>query len=188
MGHALDAIAGGAEMITKRLFLSGIVTTAAVATASHYLPTVIKHQQYATVYGVGWDGEAIEHHIYEPMSVAHFGGTSAIDKFREVTEWVYAFPVEPLPKTYRNPREAYAIDPLWRWSKPVQVQENGFTNIIGYWEMQKWRDSLRPDLPRDPDGAPNVKWVQEQIKSERDYEANAAKYIAEMLGKGTKNA
>jgi hypothetical protein len=49
------------------------------------------------------DGEYIEHVIWEPMSVAHFGGTPAIDQFREVTDWVYSFPVQidPIPRSRR---------------------------------------------------------------------------------------
>lgn len=110
-------------MITRRFFISGIVTTAAVASASQYLPAVAAEPQpYATVVGIGWDNEIIEHVIYEPMSVGYFGGTPAINKFKQVTEWVYAFPVEPLPETYYNPRGAYALDPLSRFRVPERIK------------------------------------------------------------------
>jgi hypothetical protein len=114
-------------MITRRFFISGIVTTAAVASASQYIPAVAAEPQpYATVVGIGWDNEVIEHVIYEPMSVGHFGGTPAIDKFKQVTECVYAFDVEPLPKTYYNPRGAYAIDPLSRFRIPEYIKGTPF--------------------------------------------------------------
>jgi len=104
-------------MITKRFFISGIVTTAAVASASTFIPAVAP-QLYATVYGVGWDLEVIEHHIYEPMSVAYFGGTPDIDKFREVTAFVHAFPVEPMPININRNFRTDPIDPLDRFRVP----------------------------------------------------------------------
>lgn len=167
-------------MITRRFFISGIVTTAAAASASTIIPAV-GPQLYATVYGVGWNFEPIAHELYEPMSVAHFGGTRAIDKFREVTEWVYAFEVEPLPKTYYNTGGAYAIDPSIKWAKTVTVQDDGFTNIVHPYALYDWQDKQRPDLPKDSKGNRGVAWYQEQIAGQRDYKANAAAYIQEAL-------
>ena len=176
-------------MITRRFVLTGFVTTAAVTTASQFLP-VEWPKPYATVYGVGWDLEAIEYPVWTQQDALKFAkfGVGGIDRFREITDIVYNVPMEPLPETYKNPRGAYAHDPLWRWSKPVEVKDNGFTNIVGWREMWAWQDSLRPDLPRDSGGQKNVAWIQEQIKAERDYEANAVRYIDEAIGKGTSNA
>ena len=155
-------------MIDRRFFISGFVTTAAIASVSKLIPAVAAEPQpYATVYGVGWDNEVIEHVIYQPMSVAQFGGTPAIDKFREVTAFVHAFPVEPMPniRDWIWEYEVPIHDPLKKWSKPVEVQSNGFTNIVGYQAMDDWRDSLRPDL----DGHTSVEWVQEQLEGYRKF-------------------
>lgn len=172
-------------MLTRRFFISGIVTTAAVATASQYVPAIMAEPQlYATVYGVGWDLKAIEYPVWTQQDALKFAkfGVGGIDRFREITDIVYNVPMEPLPETYKNPRGAYAIDPMLTRNKPVEVQENGFTNITGFRQIWSWQDSLRPDLPRDPDGSPNVKWIEEQVLAERDYEANAVRYIAEVTG------
>jgi len=169
-------------MITRRFFISGIVFTSSVASASQFLP-VEWPKPYATVYGVGWDLEVVEHDVWTQQDAKTFAkfGIGGIDKFREVTEVVYHVSMEPLPKTYYNTGGAYAIDPSIKFAKTVTVQNDGFTNIVGYQTMNEWRDKQRPDLPRDPDGQRNVAWVQEQIKGERDYEANAAAYIQEAL-------
>jgi hypothetical protein len=195
-------------MITRRFFISGIVTTTAVASASQYIPAVAAEPQpYATVVGIGWDNEVIEHVIYEPMSVGHFGGTFAINKFKQVTEWVYAFPVEPLPETYNNsnylkrygttygiPAETvstheygeHAIKErtkqIAHWQKEI-VKEDGFTRIMGLKEIDDWRAELRPDVPPYTE-----EWMKIQNEGKEDYKANAAKYIAEVVGKGTGNA
>jgi hypothetical protein len=177
-------------MISRRFFISGIVTTAALASASQYIPAMASEPQlYATVYGVGWDLEVIEHHIYEPMSVAQFGGTPAIDKFREVTAFVHAFPVEPMPETYNNsaylarygttlgiPAETISTHEYGEhamkertkqiayWQKET-VKEDGFTRIMGYQEMQDWRKSLRPDLEFR-----GKEWMEIQVKAEKENE------------------
>ena len=115
-------------MITRRFFVSGMLTTTAVVSASKFIPVAAERQPYATVYGVGWDLEPIEHVIYEPMSVAHFGGTPDIDKFREVTEWVYAFPVEPMPNPRKyNVKDQPVTDPLDRFR--YKLDDRG--NLVG---------------------------------------------------------
>jgi len=88
--------------------------------------------------------------------------------------------MEPLPETYKNSRGAYAHDPLWRRSKPVQVQENGFTNIVGFKAIWDWQNSLRPDVAREY-GNWDCEWAREQTIAELDYKANAARYIDEAI-------
>jgi nucleoside-specific outer membrane channel protein Tsx len=95
--------------------------------------------------------------------------------------------MEPLPETYRNSRGAYAIDPSIKWVKTVTVQDNGFTNIVGFKAIWDWQNSLRPDVARTY-GDWDCEWAKQQSLAEQDYEANAAKYIAEALGKGAGNA
>jgi hypothetical protein len=191
-------------MISRRFFISGIITTAAVASASQYIPAMAsKPQLYATVYGVGWDLEVIEHHIYEPMSVAHFGGTPDIDKFREVTAFVHAFPVEPMPETYNNsaylkrygatfgiPAETistqeygeHAIKERTKqiayWQKEP-VKDDGFTRIMGFDEIDQWREAQRPDL----DGRFSHEWIEEQLEGYRKFGGEPAWLTDGLKGK-----
>ena len=176
-------------MLTRRFFISGIVMTSAVTTASQFLP-VEWPKPYATVYGVDWNFEAIEYPVWTQQDALKFAkfGIGGIDRFREITDIVYNVPMGPLPETYKNSRGTYAHDPLWSRTKPVEVKDNGFTNITSFRQIWEWQDSLRPDLPRDPDGTRNVKWIEEQVLAERDYEANAVRYIDEAIGKGSSNA
>lgn len=154
-------------MVTRRYVLTGIVAAPAVIAADHLMKVHSLPERYATVYGVGWDLEVIEHPIWEPMSVAYFGGTSAIDKFREVTDFVHSFPIDHLPKPERltHWNSDQGLDPLVRWSGPVVVKDNGFTNVCGYLGLYAWQESLRPDL----NGRSSVEWIQEQIDNERKY-------------------
>jgi hypothetical protein len=74
----------------------------------HHIP-----ERYATVWGIGHDYEVIEHVLWEPTSVAQFSGAACngghIEKFLEVTDWVYSAPVgildRPLPRI--NPTQAF---------------------------------------------------------------------------------
>jgi len=168
-------------MITKRFFISGIVMTSAVVTASQFLP-VEWPKPYATVYGVGWDLEVVEHEVWTQQDALKFAkfGVGGINLFREITDIVYNVSMEPLPETYKNSRGAYAHDPLWRRSKPVQVQENGFTNIVGFKAIWDWQNSLRPDVAREY-GNWDCEWAREQTIAELDYKANAARYIDEAI-------
>lgn len=124
--NALDAFAGAAKMITRRFVLSGLVAAPAVIAADRLMKVHSLPQRYATVWGISHDLEIIEHPIWEPISVAAFGGSRAIEQFREVTEWEWGFPMEPVPPAFKNPRGAYAIDPLARFRIPDGVEANPF--------------------------------------------------------------
>lgn len=54
-------------------------------------------------------------------------------------------------------------DPNDLWHPDRANLKDGFTRVMGYEEMNLWRESLRPDL----DGRGSVEWIQEQIKAER---------------------
>ena len=105
-------------MITRRFVLTGLVAAPAVIAADKLMKVHSMPERYATVYGVGWDLEVIEHPIWQPMSVAHFGGTPAIDQFREVTAFVHAFPVESMPININRNFRTDPIDPLDRFRVP----------------------------------------------------------------------
>jgi hypothetical protein len=168
-------------MISRRFFISGIAMTSATVTASQFLP-VEWPKPYATVYGVGWDCEVIEHVVWTQQDALNFAnfGRGGIDRFCEITEVVYHVPMEPLPLHGLRWRQDTLSDQLKRWSKPVQVQENGFTNIVGFKAIWDWQNSLRPDVARKY-GDWDCEWAKEQALAEQDYEANAAHYIAEAL-------
>jgi hypothetical protein len=101
---------------SRRNFLAGfgsLLAAPAVVRADslmklHHIP-----ERWATVWGIGHDYEVIEHVLWEPTSVAQFGGPAChgghIEKFLEITDWVYAAPVgtldRPLPRV--NPTQAY---------------------------------------------------------------------------------
>jgi hypothetical protein len=176
-------------MITRRFVLTGLIAAPAVIAADKLMKVHSLPERYATVYGVGWDFEVIEHPIWHPMSVAYFGGTPAIDQFREVTAFVHAFPVEPMPETYNNsaylkrygatfgiPAETistreygeHAIKERTKqiayWQKEP-VKDDGFTRIMGFDEIDQWREAQRPDL----DGRFSVEWTQEQLEGYRKF-------------------
>jgi hypothetical protein len=102
-------------MITKRFFISGIVTTAAVASASQFLP-VEWPKPYATVYGVGWDFEVVEHDVWTQQDALKFAkfGIGGIDRFREITEIVYHAPMEPMPININRNWSTEPVDPIQR--------------------------------------------------------------------------
>ena len=101
---------------SRRGFLAGfgsLLAAPAIVRADslmklHHIP-----ERWATVWGVGHDYEVIEHVLWEPTSVAQFGGPAClgghIEKFLEVTDWVYNAPVQPIdrPLPRVNPTQAY---------------------------------------------------------------------------------
>ena len=127
-------------------------------------------ERWATVWGVGWDFEVVEVPLWKPMSVAQFGGSECvgghIDKFREVTKWVYTNPPVSLTPpthyphwhdrnhyisdpTHRIPAEAIAtrdygayVTNNMRSNGPV-MRDNGFTRQMGFSEMREWAKSLQ---------------------------------------------
>ena len=110
-------------MITSRRgFLSGLagaIFAPAIVRADSLMKLHQIPERWATVWGVGWDYEVVEVPLWEPMSVAQFGGSEClgghIDKFREVTDWVYTNPPASLTPPTRYPhwhdRNHYIIDP-----------------------------------------------------------------------------
>ena len=142
-------------MITRRFVLTGLIAAPAVVAADKLMKVYSLPERYATVYGVGWDFEVIEHSIWHPMSVAYFGGTPAIDQFREVTDWVYAFPVEPMPDPRKyNAKDQPVTDPLDRFRYKI----NQFGFLIG------------PD--HDPHGDKPLRYfvcdMEERVRRNRD--------------------
>jgi hypothetical protein len=169
--------------LTRRFILTGLIASPAVVAIDRLMPVRSIVKPYATVWGVGWDLEVIEHQIWKPMSVAQFGGTNAIDQFREVTQWVYGFPVEasgqllsdhwhPVPKKEHEmivPSGLNCISvqcPLPSYlGHPVQVYAHGTTNVVSFGELNNWRSSQRPEL----NGVSSNEWAREHVALRRKY-------------------
>ena len=183
---------------SRRGFLAGfgsLLAAPAIVRADslmklHHIP-----ERYATVWGIGHDYEVIEHVLWEPTSVAQFSGAACngghIEKFLEVTDWVYSAPVGILDRTLPriNPTQAFFEEQrreLVDWgkfnvdmitdynleraeqewfvkeSKAIVNEATGFTNVAGYWELSEWQASQRPDL--EPPGS--MDWAYESIRME----------------------
>jgi hypothetical protein len=114
------------------------------------------------------------------MSVAQFGEPGgAIDQFREVTQWVYGFPVESsgqspsdhwhsVPKKYEMlaPSDQYVQSSLpIHLARPVQVYVDGTTNITSFEELNIWRSSQRPEL----NGVYSNEWAHEHVALQRKH-------------------
>jgi hypothetical protein len=153
---------------SRRFFLSGLVAAPAVIAADKLMPVRSIVKPYATVWGVGWDLEVVEHVIWTPKDVLNFAkfGQGGIDKFREVTEVVHAKPQAPLTPMYRpedwQQRKTAAQEWFIKERKALVGEATGFTNVAGYWELKEWQASQRPDL--EPPGS--MDWAYENIRME----------------------
>lgn len=151
-------------MLTRRFVLAGMVAAPAVVAADRLMPVRTIAQRYATVYGVGHDLEVVEWIAWNSDDALRFANSrGGIDKFREVTDIVYGFPMAPLtvePSAWHS----RLIDPINAMKRDVEVMNDGFTTVSSFSKINEWRDSLRPDL----DGHLGPEWVQEHISACRD--------------------
>jgi hypothetical protein len=128
-------------------------------------------ERWATVWGVGWDYEVVEVPLWEPMSPAQFSGSDCIgghiNKFREVTDWVYTKPQASLTPMYRpkdwQQRRTAAQEWFLKERQAVIDEATGFTNVAGYSKLREWQANQRPDL--EPPGS--MDWAYESIRLER---------------------
>ena len=105
-------------MLTRRFFLSGLVAAPAVIAADKLMPVRSIIKPYATVWGVGWDLEVVEHVVWTPQDGLNFAGpTGFMDKFREITEVVYTKPIPlPLPTPTKMPDGLIPANPMERFA------------------------------------------------------------------------
>jgi hypothetical protein len=104
-------------MLTRRFILGGLVAAPAVIAADKLMPVRSIIKPYATVWGVGWDLEVVEHVVWTPQDALMFSRHNALDKFREVTEVVYTKPIPlPLPTPTRMPDGAIPANPMDRFA------------------------------------------------------------------------
>lgn len=103
-------------LLSKRKFitgLAGLVAAPAVVRADNLMKVHTIPERYATVWGVGWDLEVVEYPVWslkEALGFAKFDG-GGIDKFREITEIVYANPALnlPIPEHHYDKRQPNEI-------------------------------------------------------------------------------
>jgi len=88
--------------LTRRFILTGLIASTAEVAIDRLMPVRSIVRPYATVWGVGWDLEVVEHVLWSPMSAMGFGSSEHIEKFREVTGFLYDVRVEP-PYPNQNP-------------------------------------------------------------------------------------
>jgi hypothetical protein len=139
---------------SRRNFLAGfgsLLAAPAIVRADslmklHHIP-----ERWATVWGVGHDFEVVEVPLWEPMSAAQFSGSECvgghIDKFREVTDWVYTNPSAPLtaPLGYphwenRNHWSDHQISPakafLDEERRKLAKEPYELIPVVGYKELE----------------------------------------------------
>ena len=153
---------------SRRNFLAGfgsLLAAPAIVRAESLMKVHQIPDRLATVWGVGWDLEVVEHVIWTPKDAWDFAkfGRGGIDKFREVTEVVHA---KPLPPVFPYPSQQ-RTNATQEWfanqRKAIVDDATGFTNVVGYGALKEWQASQRPDL--EPPGS--MDWAYEQIRLER---------------------
>lgn len=128
-------------MLSRRFFLGGLISAPAVIAADKLMPVRSIVKPWATVYGVGWDYEVVEIPVWSPMSASQFGAASChgghIEKFREVTSWVYSTAPPPLPPVIQR------ANPIHTWfaneRKAIVDETTGFTNVTGFDALKEFK-------------------------------------------------
>ena len=132
---------------SRRGFLTGLsslVFAPAVVRADSLMQVRSIVKPYATVWGVGWDLEVVEHVVWTPKDALQFAqfGTygKGINKFREVTEVVYTNPPSPILRSdHWIKRNNPTVDWFASQRKALVDEATGFTNITGFGALKEWR-------------------------------------------------
>jgi hypothetical protein len=127
-------------MLTRRFVLTGLIAAPAVIAAEKLMPVHSLPKPYATVWGVGWDLEVVEHQVWTQQDALLFArfGTGGIDKFREITDIVYGFKMPPLPQvSKRSWYPDYQFDPMARFDRPAELN-GGMTNVVSLGRLDEW--------------------------------------------------
>jgi len=113
-------------MLTRRWVLGGLIAAPAVIAADKLMPVHVIPERYATVWGVGWDLEVVEHVVWTTNDALMFSRhwDSGLGKFREVTDVVYTNPL-PWPLAYSNHWTERSIlkDPMGRFAKMQESKQ-----------------------------------------------------------------
>ncbi len=177
-------------MLTRRFVLCGLIAAPAVVKAESLMKVYSLPERYATVWGVGHDLEVIEHAVWSKEDALLFakGPLYKFREVTDITYEV-SIPPLPAPiaehwtERHLNLKEkeagVYKLEmtsdfnlvkvhwterphltpPNLLDNSPV-VQENGFTDIATFKNMNAWRESLRPDLG----GRSSDEWIQSEIR------------------------
>ena len=109
-------------MLTRRFILGGLIAAPTVIAADKLMPVRSIIKPYATVWGVGWNLEVIEHTVWTPQDALMFSRhwDTGLGKFREVTEVVYTKPIPvPMPivsSPTQMPDRLIPVDPMDRFA------------------------------------------------------------------------
>jgi hypothetical protein len=134
-------------MLTRRFVLFGLIAAPAVIAADKLMAVHSLPKPYATVWGVGWDLEVVEHQVWTQRDALNFArfGIGGIDKFREITDVVYEFPIKPA-KRYYSPDYAahWYFRPETKFDRPVKIND-GMTNVVTSNRLCTWQESQQLD-------------------------------------------
>jgi hypothetical protein len=107
---------------SRREFLAGfgsLLAAPAIVRADSLMHVRSIVKPYATVWGVGWDLEVVEHVVWTPKDALMFAQhwDSGLGKFREVTEVVYTKPISlPYPTPTQMPQGLIPANPMDRFA------------------------------------------------------------------------
>ena len=130
---------------SRRGFLTGLTSlfcAPAIVRADSLMKVHQIPERYATVWGVGWNLEVVEHVVWTPKDAWNFArfNRGGIDKFREVTEVVYAKPLPPVFPYPSQQRSNATQDWFASQRKALVDKATGFTNITGFGALKEWRE------------------------------------------------
>lgn len=131
-------------MLSRRFVLGGLISAPAVIAADKLMSVRSIVKPYATVWGVGWDLEVVEHQVWsqqEALGFAKWDGP--LVNFREVTEIVYTKPQAPLlpmkrPNDWQQ-RKTAAQEWFLKERQAIVDEATGFTNVTGFDALKKFK-------------------------------------------------
>lgn len=158
-------------MITTRRSLIGGLASLFAAPAIVRADSLMKvhniPERYATVWGVGWDLEVVEHVVWTPEDALSFAQSfdGPVSKFREVTEVVYTKPLPPLVAWSNHWTERPNARQEWfAKEREAVVNAGGVTNLVSFGALNDWREQQRPELG----SVYGRKWADETIRLNKE--------------------
>ena len=123
--------------LSRRFVFGGLILAPAVIAADKLMAVRSIVKPYATVWGVGWDLEVVEHQVWsqqEALGFAKWDGP--LVKFREVTEIIYTKPQAPLlpmkrPDDWKQ-RKTAAQEWFLKERQAIVNEATGFSNVASY--------------------------------------------------------
>lgn len=138
---------------SRRNFLAGfgsLLAAPAVVRADSLMHVRSIVKPYATVWGVGWDLEVVEHTVWTPNEALRFAkfDSSGIGKFREITEVVYSKPMPPLTGHSNHWTERPNLTRDWfaAQRKAIVDETTGFTNVAEFSALKDWEKERKGNI------------------------------------------